>query len=49
MPSIKLSKNENGNKRSICNIEKNARLKKVVGLIGTIENGMNLMRIGGMI
>jgi hypothetical protein len=51
MPSIKISKNEKWEQTlDEYTLEKNARATKVDGVYtGTIENGMNLMRIGGMI
>ncbi|HEY4619065.1 MAG TPA: hypothetical protein VIH09_12800 [Flavobacterium sp.] len=52
MPSIKLSKDDKWEQKKIDQyaIEKNATTPKVIGVnMGTIENGMNFMRIGGMI
>jgi hypothetical protein len=52
MPSIKISKNEKWEQDKLdeYTFKKNARATKVDGVYtGTIENGMNLMRIGGMI
>jgi DNA-binding protein YbaB len=52
MPSIKLSMDDKWEQKKIDQyaIEKNAITPKVIGVnIGTIENGMNLMRIGGMV
>jgi hypothetical protein len=52
IPSIKISKNEKWEQDKLdeYTLEKNARATKVDGVYtGTIENGMNLMRIGGMI
>jgi hypothetical protein len=52
MPSIKLSMDATWEQKKIDQyaIEKNASTPKVIGVnMGTIENGMNLMRIGGMI
>jgi hypothetical protein len=52
MPSIKISKNEKWEQDKLdeYTLEKNARATKVDGVYtGTIENGMDLMRIGGMI
>ena len=52
MPSIKLSMDATWEQKKIDQyaIEKNATTPKVIGVnMGTIENGMNLMRIGGMV
>ncbi|MFT7396495.1 MAG: hypothetical protein ACI96G_001251 [Flavobacterium sp.] len=52
IPSIKISKNEKWEQGKLdqYTLEKNARAIKVNGVYtGTIENGMDLMRIGGMI
>jgi hypothetical protein len=52
MPSIKLSMDATWEQKKIDQyaIEKNASTPKVIGVnMGTIENGMNLMRIGGMV
>jgi hypothetical protein len=53
MPSIKISKMKEKweqDKLDEYTLEKNARATKVDGVYtGTIENGMDLMRIGGMI
>lgn len=52
MPSIKLSMDDTWEQKKIDQyaIEKNATTPKVIGVnMGTIENGMNLMRIGGMV
>lgn len=51
IPSIKISKNEKWEQDKLdqYTLEKNARATKVNGVYtGTIENGMDLMRIGGM-
>ncbi|SEA62955.1 hypothetical protein SAMN05443667_106174 [Flavobacterium gillisiae] len=52
MPSIKISKDEKWEQDKLdqYTLEKNAGATKVNGVYtGTIENGMDLMRIGGMI
>jgi hypothetical protein len=52
MPSIKISKDEKWEQDKLdqYTLEKNVRATKVNGVYtGTIENGMDLMRIGGMI
>jgi hypothetical protein len=52
IPSIKISKDEKWEQGKLdqYTLEKNARAIKVNGVYtGTIENGMDLMRIGGMI
>jgi hypothetical protein len=51
IPSIKLSMDDTWEQKKIDQyaIEKNASTPKVIGVnMGTIENGMDLMRIGGM-
>ncbi|CAM2839279.1 peptidase associated/transthyretin-like domain-containing protein [Flavobacterium frigoris] len=52
MPSIKISKDEKWEQDKLdqYTLEKNASTPKIVGFKdGTIENGMDFMRIGGMI
>ncbi|MEZ7500059.1 hypothetical protein QO200_15080 [Flavobacterium sp. Arc3] len=52
MPSIKLSMDDTWEQKKIDQyaIEKNATTPKVIGVnMGTIENGMDLKRIGGMV
>lgn len=52
MPSIKLSSDKNYEQEKLDKyaLEKAANRPKVIGVnMGTIENGMNLMRIGGML
>jgi hypothetical protein len=52
IPSIKISKDEKWEQDKLdqYTLEKNARTPKIVGFKdGTIENGMDLMRIGSMI